>query len=155
MNEKMRLSLVAANLFLALFAFRMSASYGADRLQYTRDIRPILAENCFACHGPDSAARKADLRLDKREAAVTSGALTPGDPEASEVVERIFSDDPKLVMPPPSTNKVLTEEQKQQLKQGIADGAEYQKHWSFIAPISPALPCVKNAALVRNPVDTF
>src|SRR5262249_41805984 len=69
-------------------------------LQYTRDIRPILAENCFPCHGPDSAARKADLRLDRREAAIEAGAITPGDVESSELIARINSPDPKEVMPP-------------------------------------------------------
>ena len=64
----------------------------AGKLEYNRDVRPILAENCFACHGPDSAARKADLRLDRREAAIESGAITPGDPEASELIARINAD---------------------------------------------------------------
>src|SRR5262245_23897625 len=75
----------------------------AGKLQYNRDIRPILADNCFACHGPDSAARKADLRLDKRDQAMSSSAIAPGKPEASELVNRILSDDEALLMPPPET----------------------------------------------------
>ena len=84
-------------------------------LQYNRDIRPILAENCFACHGPDSAARKADLRLDKREAAVKAGAIAPGDTEASELIARINATDPKEVMPPAATTKTLEPEAKRYL----------------------------------------
>src|SRR4051794_16257618 len=81
---------------------------GDGSIEYNRDIRPILSENCFACHGPDSASRKADLRLDRREAAVQAGALAPGDLEQSELIQRIDSDDRDEVMPPPSTKKTLT-----------------------------------------------
>ena len=74
-------------------------------IRFNRDIRPILADRCFACHGPDAAARKADLRLDEREAAIDYGAIAPGDAEASLLLERMASDDPDLVMPPPSSKK--------------------------------------------------
>jgi hypothetical protein len=129
----------------------------ADRskLEYNRDIRPILAENCFACHGPDSAARKADLRLDRREAAMEMGAITPNDPTASELIARINSQDRKQLMPPPSTTKTLSQNQKDRLARWIASGAEYQPHWSLIAPQRPELPPVKNSAWVRNPIDRF
>ena len=85
-------------------------------LEYNRDVRPILAENCFPCHGPDSAARKADLRLDKREAAIEAGAIAPGDTEASELIARINAADPKEVMPPPATTKTLSQKQKDVLQ---------------------------------------
>ncbi|MFN9750176.1 MAG: DUF1549 domain-containing protein, partial [Planctomycetota bacterium] len=127
----------------------------AQKLSYNRDVRPILTDNCFACHGPDSAARQADLRLDKREAAVDSGAIEPGEPDSSQVVERIYSTDPDLVMPPPSSHKQLTEEQKQTLRTWIAEGANYEAHWSLIPPQKPILPAVKNNAWVRNPIDVF
>ncbi len=129
----------------------------ADRskLEFNRDIRPILAENCFACHGPDSAARKADLRLDRREAAIEMGAITPDDPAASELIARISSKNRKEVMPPPSTTKTLTQDQKDRLTRWIAEGAAYQPHWSLIAPQRPQLPPVMNIAWVRNPVDRF
>src|ERR1700730_17810291 len=78
-----------------------------DRIEYNRDIRPILAENCFACHGPDSASRKAKLRLDQREAAIKAEVIVPGKPKESEVVRRIFSDDPKERMPPAKAHKTL------------------------------------------------
>jgi hypothetical protein len=131
------------------------ARAGAPALEYNRDIRPILNDTCFACHGPDSASRKADLRLDQSNAAVESGAIAPGDPDSSTLVERIFSDDPELVMPPPSTKKVLTPAQKETLKRWITDGAKYQPHWSFIKPERSATPQVKQQPWVRNPIDAF
>jgi hypothetical protein len=125
------------------------------KLEYNRDIRPILAENCFACHGPDSAARKADLRLDKREVAVEMGAIAPSKPAESALVERITSTDEMMVMPPPATKKKLTAAQKEKLQRWIAEGAEYQPHWSLIPPTRPEPPAVKNAAWVKNPIDAF
>ncbi len=127
----------------------------AEPIAYNRDIRPILLENCFACHGADSAARKADLRLDQREAAIEAGAFEPGNPDASELMHRILSADPEQVMPPPMTKKQLTAEQKELLRRWLAEGAQYQPHWSFIAPVRPALPAVKNAAWCRTPIDYF
>ncbi|MCA9053317.1 MAG: DUF1553 domain-containing protein [Planctomycetaceae bacterium] len=132
-----------------------AVSASAQELEYNRDIRPILADNCFACHGADSAARKADLRLDQREAAVDFGAITPNEPEHSELIVRILSDDPDSVMPPPETKKTLTTKQKEMLTRWIAGGAEYQPHWSFIAPVKPELPAVKNEPWVKTPIDRF
>ena len=131
------------------------AGRAADALSYNRDIRPILVENCFGCHGADSASRQADLRLDQRDAAVEGGAIVPGDPDASTALDRIFSTDPEAVMPPPSIKKVLTPEQKELLRRWISEGAEYQPHWSFIPPVRPAVPAVANEAWVRNPIDRF
>lgn len=130
-------------------------AHGAEKLKYNRDIRPILAENCFACHGPDSASRKANLRLDRREVAIETKAIAPGDAKNSGVIERIFSDDPEVIMPPPVTHKKLSAAQRETLKQWIAQGAEYQPHWSFMAPARPQPPKVKNTAWVRNPIDAF
>jgi mono/diheme cytochrome c family protein len=127
----------------------------ADKLEYNRDIRPILAENCFACHGPDSAARKANLRLDKREEALKKEAFVPGKPDESALVEHIMATKANKVMPPPTTNKTLTAAQKETLKKWIAQGAEYQLHWSLIAPKRPTPPTVKNPSWVRNPIDNF
>lgn len=127
----------------------------SNAVLYNRDVRPILSNNCFSCHGPDSAARKGDLRLDQREAAVASAAITPNKPEASSVIERIFSTDPEMQMPPPSAHKTLKPEEKEILKKWIAQGAEYQKHWSLIAPTKPAIPKVKLESWVRNPIDAF
>ena len=115
--------------------------HAAEPLQYNRDIRPLLAENCFACHGADSAAREADLRLDQREVAIELKAIVPGTPGESELIARIMTDDPDLLMPPPETKKSLSDEQKQVLRQWIEDGAEYQQHWSFIAPLRRIASC--------------
>jgi mono/diheme cytochrome c family protein len=128
------------------------------KVEYNRDIRPIFAENCFACHGPDSAARKGDLRIDRRDDAVKSGAITPGNLNESKLIDRICSEDADEVMPPPKTLKKLTAAQKETLKRWIASGAEYQAHWSFIAPVRPAAPKFdepKAKAWIKNPIDAF
>ena len=124
-------------------------------LEYNRDIRPILTDTCFACHGPDSAARKGDYRLDRREDAIGKKIIVPGKPDESEALRRILSNDPDEVMPPPATKKVLTDDQKSIIRRWIEQGAEYQPHWSFIAPQRAALPAVKNEAWVKNPIDRF
>jgi hypothetical protein len=125
------------------------------KIEYNRDVRPILAENCFACHGPDSAARKAGLRLDQRDDAIKMGAIAPGKLNESALIERICASDSKEVMPPPKTRKKLTAAQKDILKRWIGEGAEYQLHWSLLAPQRSVLPAVKNTAWVRNPIDRF
>jgi hypothetical protein len=149
------LSLLIAAIVVLAATPRSLPAEDSPKLEYNRDIRPILAENCFACHGPDSAARQADLRLDKREVAIDMGAIAPGKPAESVLVERTASDDPDMVMPPPATKKKLSAAQKETLRQWIAQGAEYQPHWSLIAPTRPEPPAVKNAAWVRNPIDAF
>lgn len=125
------------------------------RPTYNRDIRPILVEKCFACHGPDSAARKADLRLDQRDQAIARGAVTPGEPDRSEMLRRILSQDPDEQMPPPVTKKSLSPSEIALLREWIAQGAEYQPHWSYIPPVRPELPPVKQLEWVRNPIDRF
>src|SRR5947199_5084703 len=129
-----------------LWAGTVSAS-GA--IEFNRDIRPIISENCFACHGADSAARKASLRLDRFEDATAprkdkQPAIVPGKPEASALVNRIYAADPDARMPPIKTHKVLTAEQKERLKRWVGAGAQYQPHWSVIAPRRPRLPAVKH-----------
>jgi len=126
-----------------------------EKLEYNRDVRPILAENCFSCHGPDSASRKGDLRIDRFDDAVKAKALKPGKPEESEAWKRILSTDPDEQMPPPKSHKKMTAAQKATIKQWITEGAEYQRHWSLIAPVRPKLPTVKNQAWCRNPIDHF
>jgi hypothetical protein len=136
------------------------SSLRAGTLGYNRDVRPILSENCFPCHGADSAARKANLRLDRFEDAIlprkdSQPAIVPGKPQESALVSRINASDPDDIMPPTKTHKVLTAEQKELLKQWIAGGAKYQAHWSLIAPARPQLPQVQNRRWVRNPIDAF
>src|SRR5262245_49800895 len=111
---------LALTLSAALTAGWFAAPAKAADIQYNRDIRPILAENCFACHGPDSAARKAKLRLDIREEAVAAGVIVPGKPDKSEVINRLFAEEPSKVMPPPKTHKTLTPAQKDLMKKWVA-----------------------------------
>jgi hypothetical protein len=120
-------------------------------VRFNSDIRPILADACFSCHGPDSAARQADLRLDRRDDAIRHTAIVPGDASSSELVRRVLSDDPEERMPPPETKKSLTKEQKDTLVRWIQSGAEYEPHWSLIPPTRPPLPHVKDGNWIRNP----
>ncbi len=153
----------AAVLSLAIFCLRSgtltAATSGTGKLEYNRDIRPILSENCFPCHGPDSASRKAGLRLDKFAEAIaarpkSTPAIVPGKPGESEVVRRITAKDDDI-MPPAKTLKVLTPQQKELLTRWIAQGAKYQPLWSFIAPARPAFPTIHNHRWARNPIDVF
>jgi hypothetical protein len=124
-------------------------------LEFNRDIRPILSENCYACHGPDKNKRKAKLRLDERASALGLKAIVPGKPDESAMVDRITSDDAEEVMPPPASHKSLTPAQKDLLKEWISQGAEYQAHWSYVPPQHHPVPRVKNTSWVRNPIDAF
>ncbi|XZE46557.1 DUF1553 domain-containing protein [Pirellulaceae bacterium SH467] len=135
--------------------FLSAPSLAEGMIQYNRDIRPILTENCFACHGPDANKRAADLRLDVRDQAIAGGALVPQSADESELWKRIISTDADSVMPPPESHKSLTEKQKELLRQWISEGAEYQSHWAFIPPKKPELPHVRNGGWVRNPIDRF
>src|SRR5690349_3702341 len=116
-----------------------AADKAARQIEYNRDIRPILAENCFACHGADSAARKAGLRLDHFADATAPRkdarpAIAPGKPNDSELVHRIFNPNEDDRMPPEESKKILKPEQKDLLKKWIAQGAKYEAHWSLITP---------------------
>ncbi len=141
------LALVWANLAITALA--------EEPVEYNRDILPILADNCLACHGADSAARQADLRLDQRDAAIDSGAITAGSPDESELIARVMSDDPDLIMPPPDTKKTLSPAQKALLTRWISAGAQYQSHWSLIPPRKTDPPEVKGEAWAKNPIDRF
>ena len=132
----------------------------ADEIDYNRDVRPILSDTCYKCHGPDAAERKAGLRLDSHDGAVAkleSGAtaIVPGKTDEGELLARIRSTDPDLVMPPPVSGKKLTPLQIDTLTKWIAQGAEYKGHWSFIQPQRAALPAVSDEAWCRNPIDRF
>ena len=124
------------------------SAHGAP-LEFNRDVRPILSENCFQCHGQDAAKREARLRLDERENATRdrdgSAAIVPGKPDDSEVILRITSTDPDEIMPPPDSHKKITPAQIATIRQWIAEGANYEKHWAFIPPRRPVLPEVRVA----------
>jgi hypothetical protein len=133
-----------------------SASAATPTLTYNRDIRPILSDNCFRCHGADKAARKAKLRLDDRDVAIEKGAIVPGKPDESELVSRIFNTNEDDVMPPSDSHKQLTAAQKEMLKRWVAEGAAYEPHWSFITPKRPAVPKVQSSKFkVQSPIDAF
>jgi cytochrome c553 len=133
----------------------LAAEAGPERIDFNRDIRPILSENCFYCHGQDGQKREADLRLDDRDAAIAAGAIVPGDPGASTMLERIHSTDPDVLMPPPNSNRRLSDEQKQLLARWIKEGAAYAQHWAFTPPARPTPPAVKQADWPRNDIDRF
>lgn len=132
----------------------VQAANPAD-LNFNRDIRPILSENCFYCHGQDANKRQADLRLDLREVAIKAGAIVPHDASASGVVKRINSEDPDTMMPPPKSNRHLSAEQKQLLNRWITEGADYQPHWAYVAPVRPAEPKTNRADWARTSIDRF
>lgn len=110
-----------------------------EKIEFNRDVRPILSDKCFYCHGPDAGHRQADLRLDIRDEAIDSGAISPGDVEGSGLVERIFSPSPDERMPPPDSHKKLSPSQKAILQRWIEQGAEYQAHWAYVPPVRPAI----------------
>ena len=151
---KFRFPVAALILLNATSALAAGAPEGAVR--FSRDVRPILAENCFACHGFDKAKRKADLRLDTREGATatTDGvtAVVPGKPDASELIARIMTADEDDMMPPKKSGKHLTDAQKATLRRWIAQGANYENHWSFDAPKHGTPPTIAGAS---HPVDRF
>lgn len=144
-------------IFLAAFLLSTAVDLRADEPQFNRDVRPILAEHCFSCHGFDANSRKAKLRLDTPEGAYADRrgmiAIKPGDLKNSEAWQRIISDDSGEVMPPPSTKKSLTAEQKATLKAWIESGAKYQGHWAFEKVKRPPVPGQPERA--KNPIDRF
>jgi hypothetical protein len=149
----------SARIALCALTFGLPAA-ATEPLSYNRDILPILSNNCFACHGPDAPARKAGLRLDHEEAAkqvLPSGAtaIVPGDATASALLQRINTTDPGDLMPPPESAKSLTIAQKEILARWIAEGAAWEEHWAFIAPVAVEPPAVTNTAWPRNSIDNF
>ncbi|MEO6710725.1 MAG: DUF1549 domain-containing protein, partial [Planctomycetota bacterium] len=132
----------------------------ASSVDFNRDVRPILADRCFRCHGPDAAPRKRGLRLDTQDgsrATLRDGlrAIVPSDLEASEAWKRIASDDPDEVMPPPALNRALTEAQKSTLRAWIEQGAEYAPHWAFVPPQAQVPLDVRDKAWNPEPIDRF
>lgn len=154
-----RLALCAA-MALVVNPCPLRAAPPDGRLDFNRDVRPILSDKCFACHGPDGDARKADLRLDIRDEALKdlggTFAIVPGKPEQSELVARIFAEDESDRMPPVRTRRTLTEAEKTALRRWIAEGAEYEKHWAFRElPEKVAVPAVRDTAWAHADLDRF
>jgi Protein of unknown function (DUF1553)/Protein of unknown function (DUF1549)/Concanavalin A-like lectin/glucanases superfamily/Planctomycete cytochrome C len=133
-----------------------------DEIDYNWDVRPILSDNCFRCHGHDEKKREAGLRLDERDSAVAElpespgkHAIVPGDPDGSELIRRITNKDPDEVMPPPETHKVLSERDIAILKAWIDDGAKYKAHWAYVAPEHSKPPRSKFSGQAANDIDRF
>src|SRR5947208_80315 len=144
-------------LLLAVTAF--SALGATNHIGFNRHIRPILSENCFACHGPDKNQRKADLRLDvERDAFADRGGYAPlvgGKPRESELYLRVTRKDRAGRMPPAKTGKSLTPQQVDLIRRWIEQGAKFQKHWSLIPPRRPPVPRLGGPTQPANPIDAF
>ena len=127
-------------------------------IDFQRDVRPILSDKCFACHGPDAAARKADLRLDTREGALADlggyVAIVPGGAEESELIYRITSEDKRELMPPPESGHSLTDEERDTLRAWVDQGAEYAPHWSFV-PVDSVLSPAVTEEWARDEIDSY
>ena len=142
--------------WIAISAASLSSVFGQDTVDFTRDIRPILSDKCFNCHGPDPENREADLRLDVRDSAVGDDRpIVVGNVDQSSLIERITSDDPDLKMPPESSEKSLTEREIDLLKQWVKEGAAYAEHWAFVPPVRPELPELSDSGWEQNPIDRF
>ncbi len=141
--------------FVTVAVLAVTARAESENVDFNRDIRPILAENCFYCHGQDVNKLQAELRLDLRESAIRLKAIVPHDTAASSLVVRINSASPDEQMPPPKSNRRLTPEQKKLLERWISEGADYASHWAFVAPLRPAEPAVKRVDWCRTPIDRF
>jgi hypothetical protein len=131
----------------------------AQPVKFNRDVRPILSENCFACHGPDSTHRKAGMRLDRKEGLFEKRehgfAVVPGKPEESLLLKHVLSSDSDELMPPVKSGKTLSDPQKKTLKAWVAQGAMWEPLWSFVPPVRPELPAVRDEKWSRNPIDLF
>jgi hypothetical protein len=150
-----------AKVFVGLLLACAAAPAAEPTVKFNRDIRPIMSDTCFKCHGPDKSARMANLRLDIREEALKprkSGVtpIVPGDPDKSEIVQRVFATNPAKIMPPAYAHKELTAAQKNTVRRWVAEGAVYEKHWSYQPVTRPAVPTVTaSKAPIRNPIDAF
>jgi hypothetical protein len=148
----------AAVLLVGVWWLTSAAEAIADtrpRVSYGRDIRPILSDKCFRCHGPDGETREADLRLDTREG-ITDAVVVPGKPDDSELITRITSDDDEVRMPPSDSHLKLSPEQKELLRRWVTEGAPFAEHWAFQPlPEKVALPKVTDATWPRQPLDNF
>ncbi len=150
---------------LSLFPLLTTAAFAADAVEFNRDIRPVLADNCFHCHGPDPGTRKAGLRLDTeagffaprqtKDGKQEPAPVIKGKPDQSSLYQRLLSKDEDEIMPPPETHKKLKPEQIAQIKSWIEQGAPWQPHWSLLPPVAVTPPTPKDAGWAKNPVDRF
>ncbi len=136
-------------LLLAMILSLPALDAAEGKLDFNRDVRPILSDKCFQCHGPDEKSLHGDVRLDDRVSAIRAKAIVPGSPETSEALARILSDDPDEVMPPPKAKKTVSAAEAEILRRWIAEGAEYKGHWAFEPVEAPEVPAG------RHPIDHF
>ena len=157
-NIRRRLALVLVSLLLAPLTAR-SAPARSGSVDFNRDIRPVLSDNCFSCHGPDEKKRKGKLRLDVKDGMFADReghpAVKPGNPQNSELWSRITNQDPDELMPPPKSEKKLTADQIALFKRWIEQGAKWQGHWAFEPPVKPEPPVANNLRWPRNEIDRF
>ncbi len=144
-------------LAIMLLSVLACSARASESIDFNRDVRPILADNCFQCHGPDETHREADLRLDQEAGLLQDDnpIVVVERPDESELIARIETDDPDLIMPPADSGKSLDEAQIQLIRQWIAEGAKWKQHWSFVSPRRPELPKLTQSDWVRNEVDQF
>lgn len=161
-DSRFRLRPLCGALLLTFALFQCSAQVAAQALpaaaaavDYQRDIRPILSNHCFPCHGADQESRQADLRLDQRDAAVAHGAIVPGKASDSPLLQRVLSSDPEQHMPPAEFNKPLNQTQTDLLQRWIQQGAEYQDHWAFQPLQAPVIPAERSDSWCRGELDAF
>ena len=149
--------LIPAAILIAVLAIDIP-ELSAQEIDFNRDVRPILSNNCFQCHGPDAAARQAELRLDNAEGISEQRdppLIVKGNISQGEFLHRIMADDGDLIMPPADSNRELTPQQIETLKRWVEQGAEYSVHWSFTPPEKRELPKLKNPQWPRNDIDHF
>src|SRR4051794_2753770 len=144
-----------AELRTVLICLMLGSGTAFPAVDFDRDIRPILSDNCFACHGPDATRRMANLRLDTADGgAFTRSIIVAGKAAESHLMARISATDSKR-MPPVSSGRTLTAAQIDAIRQWIDQGAKWETHWSFVAPVRPEVPVVTETSWVRNPIDNF
>jgi Protein of unknown function (DUF1553)/Protein of unknown function (DUF1549)/Concanavalin A-like lectin/glucanases superfamily/Planctomycete cytochrome C len=142
--------------FLPILFLPLSSTGAEEKISFSREILPILSDKCYYCHGPDKEHQKADLRLDIRASAILANAIQPLHPEKSEMLIRIFSQDPEEIMPQPEAHRELTSAQKELIKKWIYQGAEYEPHWSFVTPPETIpVPETADKTWSKNPIDQF
>lgn len=144
-----RLALITTSLLMPCVV--ASPLFAEETVSFSRDIRPLLSDHCFSCHGPDAEHRQADLRLDRAEDVLDSGVLDLDAPKDSELWVRITTRDPDLVMPPPDAGKQLSESDRELIGQWLESGANVERHWSFVAPTPVDVPDLG----YKNPIDNF
>src|SRR5436190_3900333 len=154
--ELAAMRLLSCLLILACLVVVAPVAAAEKKISFSRHIKPILAGKCYACHGPDEAERKGEFRLDVREVALEKKVFKPGNAKESEIILRVTSTDPEMKMPPATSKKpALTEQEIELIRKWIDQGAEYDKHWSYLKPVRAAVPSVKDATWPAGDIDRF